>query len=110
MKYESRIGKFDSNVDEYVYLQALEGADAEVGSVQDFGWYGLMIFDEPVTVVQEIQPGITKEWEFSAAIISENDQGLVHVEPYDTAAEAKGVWVDVEGYYEKWLEDVCPTY
>ena len=95
------LGKFDLEVDAYLYDVSLDGgADEEVGdSTEGAGWYGLMrapLVDE----ARAKEYGLTDE-EISflqskaGAIIFEDTTGRVTVEYYDTAEELENAWSDV---------------
>lgn len=93
-------GKFDDSIDEWVYEAS---PDDELGSVQDFGWYGLLLFDEPVLVIDE--EATYGNWTFAGAIITEDSQGFVYVDYYDTKKEAKEKWSDIEDAYTEFVEE-----
>ena len=92
LTYEKRgPGKFDDSIDEWVYEQSMDGCDEEAGSVDEGGWYGLLLFDEKVTVDDEYS-----KWSFIAAIICEDSQGFIHVDYFDDEDKANEAWAAVE--------------
>lgn len=93
--YESRTGKFSSNVDEFLYEGSLEGWCAEeLGDVESaLGWNGLILMgDEPIKVIQDDDEHIIR-----AAILHEDNQGFFDTEWFDTEKEAKEAWSELEG-------------
>ena len=95
-------GKFSDNIDEWVYEAVIEGGGTEeLGDVETFGHYDLLVLDEPVTV-QDV--GLT--WTFIAAILHEDNQGFIDGEYYETEAEARAAWAELEANEGKFMEDV----
>ena len=89
-------GKFSDLVGQWLYDRILEGwSDEELGDVQDFGHYDLVAFDKPVMVKE--QDGTS--WQFGAAIVTEDSQGFVEYETFDTAAQAEQKWAEIEAEY-----------
>jgi hypothetical protein len=97
-------GKFDSMVDSFIFQAGLDGLDEETGDVQGPGWFGLavgnilkMAEDGAKEQDDELTPDERDELADTAAVIlSESDQGFVSVEYFDTAAEAREKWKEIE--------------
>ena len=90
-------GKFNTVLDSLVYDLSLDGgADEETGSVTENGWYGLM--RGPVSVPSSNLT--TSEAMYlerqAGAILSENDQGFVSVEYFETVGELDEAWAQIE--------------
>ena len=102
IEYESSgLGKFDSNVEEFVYEKVMDGwSSEELGESESFGHYDLVLFGKPVTVKQD-----TGDWSFVAAIMKEDSQGFISVDYFDTDKEAKDAWSQIEKEYENFFED-----
>jgi RIO-like serine/threonine protein kinase len=85
-------GKFEESgeVGERLYELAMDGCDDEVGSVQDLGWYGLLI-----GTGLQCAPH---------AIVCENIDGFFNFQDYDTEEEARRAWDDVLADYEDYYE------
>ena len=99
-------GKFDDNIDEWVYDQSMDGVDEEVGSVDEYGWYGLLILD-PVTVTDE-----DSEWTFEAAIMHEDNESFIYVDYFDDEDKARTAWSKIEEEFAEWYdedEDASPN-
>ena len=97
-------GKFDTMLDAYVYAVSLDGGtDAECGSVHETGhWYGLMRHGHTIfrdhDPFQEPLNDAERDLLLSSAgcILSEDSQGFVSVEYFDTAAELDDAWAEIE--------------
>ena len=96
------LGKFDLEVDAYLYDVSLDGgADEEVGSsTEGAGWYGLMRAPLVHSEQRAKEYGLTDEevsflQSKAGAILFEDTQGFVTVEYYDTAEELENAWADV---------------
>jgi len=108
-------GKFTNVVDQYVWGLTGDGADVEAGDSQDFGWYGLVkLTDEDVERVvgmaAEAKDVLTDDEidllnESEGVIVSENDQGFVHVEYFDDAADLEDAWNEVEAAAEEFYAE-----
>lgn len=90
------MSKFNSLKDQVVYRATLHGCDDELGDVQGFGWYGLLL-----------------GFHGKDYIVHEDSQGFVDVESFsmyrtdadgDTyrSAEAGNVWVDLYDEFMEW--------
>ena len=102
-------GKFNSLKDEVVYRAALDGADDEIGTVEDIGWHGLVL-----------------DFYGKDYIVREDSQGFVTVESFAATYEEDGktsrsaaagnTMVDIMDQYdafmseEDWLEDYMGEY
>ena len=88
-------GKFSSNVEEYFYNMSMDyGPDDELGSVDEIGWYGLLLFKEdPVLVDEEI---------VVAAIVYENSEGFIEVETFNDHEVATDKWLTLR---EEFMDD-----
>src|SRR5438128_6733812 len=92
-------GKFNTILDSYVYQVSLEGGcDDEIGSVDEGGWFGLMrnghtIFRDHDPLLETLNPAEQEKLTSSAGVIlSEDSQGFVCVDYYDTDAELDEAW------------------
>lgn len=88
----AKLGKFEGNTDqdlaEYLHHLSLDGClDRELGDVQDFGWYGLLL-----SVM-----GIGK---MKSYIIHENNDGFFDYTTYDTQDLSLEAWATLESEYE----------
>lgn len=88
-------GKFEgeTNLAEEVYDAMGSGTDAELGSVQDFGWYGLL-------TNYRASDGSVRH-----VIAHESDQGFFDISEYDSAEEAQEAWSRLEDEYEEWISE-----
>lgn len=93
-------GKFDDNVQAFVYDKILEGSGDETIGDEAFGIYDLVTFDPPVTVKQD-----KDEWFFGGAITYVSDQGFVYVDYFDTIDEAKKDFERISKEYDKFVEE-----
>ena len=110
-------GKFDTILDAYVYDVSLDGGcDEELGESDSFGWYGLMRADKSFAgdVRREAERNqdqdLTEgEWLLltgtAGVILSEDSQGFVSVEYFDTQAELETAWMELEKAYAETIED-----
>ena len=100
------VGKFEGGlyIDQYVYEASLEGCDDEIGDVQEQGiWYG-KIYRGTTTIYSMVQEQMkdddekltSEEQEFLAdvigIIISEDDQGFISVDYYESDKKLKTDW------------------
>ena len=89
-------GKFNYMVDQYVYGVSLDGGpNEEAGSVQEAGWYGIMRGnllreDEEAKELTEDERGLLRA--SVGAILSEDDQGFVHVTYYASVKRMERDW------------------
>ena len=91
---ETELEKTSNTVDAFIYEQSMDSTDEQLGDVQGFGWYGLLVFPEPVTVDQD-----GDEWTFSAAIIMEGNQGFIYVDYFHKESLARKAWAKLEEAY-----------
>lgn len=96
-------GKFNTILDAYVYDVSMDGAEVECGSVDENGvWYGVMrhghtIFKDGDPSLEELTPAERDLLMHCAGVIlSENDQGFVSVEYFDTMEELDAAWAEIE--------------
>lgn len=103
---KAAVGKFEGGlyIDQYVYEASLEGCDDEIGDVQEQGiWYG-KIYRGTTTIYSMVQEQMkdddekltSEEQEFLAdvigIIISEDDQGFISVDYYESDKKLKTDW------------------
>lgn len=106
--YEKRYGKlvekgrWTVTIVEHLYNLTLEGwAAEELGSVQDFGWYGLLLFgDDPITAEYD-----DSSEKVAAAILTEDSQGFVYADTFKTKKAAKEQWSKIEDEYEEFAKE-----
>jgi hypothetical protein len=94
-------GKFEGEplLTEVLWIVVLEGgADEELGESESFGSYALLTGLDGSELGGDI--GDTK-----AAILSENSQGFVSGEYYDSAEEAREAWEEIESEYDEFMGD-----
>jgi hypothetical protein len=86
-------GKFEAcgPVGEALYELSLDGCDDEFGSVDEGGWYGL-ILDTGLACA-------------SYAILSEDSQGFVEYGAYDTEEKAMHDWARIQTGTPAWYEE-----
>ena len=103
-----RPGMFDTMLDAAVYHASLNGIDDHLGDVQDFGWYWLM--HAPLLDIREQEALTHEELEFLVeqvgAIVSEDSQGFVTVEYYETTCDLNQAWAELEEAEEGWSTEV----
>jgi len=100
------VGKFEGGlyIDQYVYEASLDGCDDEIGDVSEQGiWYG-KIYRGTTTIYSMVQEQMkdddekltSEEQEFLAdvigIIISEDDQGFISVDYYESDKKLKTDW------------------
>lgn len=88
-------GKFDTIMDSIVYGASLDGGpDEECGSVQELGWYGLL--HTPILNDEERHKLTAEELRLidasAGCILSEDSNGFVNVEYFDTKAALMSEW------------------
>ena len=96
-------GKFSTILDSYVYSVSLDGgADEECGSVDGGTWYGLMrngrtIFRDHDPLLESLNEAEQEQLTASAGVIvSEDSQGFVSVEYFETEKDLDAAWAEVE--------------
>jgi len=92
-------GKFDDNVQEFLYAGMLDGWGEDLGD-EGFGVYTFLDLGEPVTVHQD-----GDEWSFAAAILHEDTNGFVYTDYFDTSEEGAKAWAELEKDYEDFLDE-----
>jgi hypothetical protein len=97
-------GKFNTILDAYVYAVSLEGGcNDETGDVSETGrWYGLMrsgrsIFRNHDPMLAALNEAEHEMLTSSAGVIlSEDSQGFVSVDYYDTPKELDAAWAALQ--------------
>ena len=96
-------GKFDTMLDAYVYELSLHGCDDEQGSVSETGvWYGLFRGFTVGGPFSGVPPARLNSAELdilrssAGCILSEDSQGFVSVEYFDTTAKLDDAWAEIE--------------
>ena len=96
-------GKFDTMLDAYLYELALNGCDGECGDSSDGTWYGLFRGFTVDGAFSDVSPGRLNSAELDilrssvGCILSEDSQGFVSVEYFDTLDELDAKWAEIEG-------------
>ena len=92
-------GKFSTILDEYVYQVSLDGGcDEEIGSVDEGGWFGLMrsgrtIFRDHDPLLETLNEAEREKLTSCAGVIlSEDSNGFVYVDYYETEADLDAAW------------------
>lgn len=110
-----RPGKFEGEllVSEMLWEASMDwGFDEEIGSVQDFGFYGLIVFDKDITKDLEgavrMQKLTDAERAFlreqAGAILSEDNSGFVGVRYYEDKGKLMRAWGILEADSERFYE------
>lgn len=94
------MGKFDNDLDAYIFGISLDGCDEECGdSVGGSGWYGLLAGSLADADRMDLALLSTEEQaelvRFAGAIIGEDNQGFVNVECFETETELRETWEQV---------------
>jgi hypothetical protein len=97
-------GKFDTILDAYVYAVSLDGGcDDELGDVSENGrWYGVLrdgrsIFRNHDPMLETLNEAEQEMLTSSAGVIlSEDSQGFVSVDYYDTPEELDAGWAALQ--------------
>jgi hypothetical protein len=107
-------GKFEGGlmIDEVVYDLSMDGADDECGSVDEHGrWYGLV--RAPISLSEDEAPDLTGfERDYlrslgGGAILTENSQGFVNVEYYETTEAIEQAWQSCQNDFSD--SDIDPS-
>jgi len=92
-------GKFNTILDSYVYSVSLDGGcDEETGDSSYGNWYGLMrngrtIFRDHDPMLESLNDDEREKLTSSAGVIlSEDSNGFVYVEYYDSAESLNSAW------------------
>jgi hypothetical protein len=93
----ARLGKFEGNADqdlaEYLHKLSLDGCnDRELGDVQDFGWYGLLLH-------------IAGKGRMKSYIVHNDNYGFFDYTEYNNKDSALEAWTKLESEYEKFYGD-----
>ncbi len=97
-------GKFDTILDSYVYSVSLDGTCEECGSVDTGRWYGMMRgslslshADSRDSDYFDLNSAERAELtRYAGVIVSEDSQGFVSVEYYETVEELGEAWALIE--------------
>jgi hypothetical protein len=97
---EENMGKFDNDMDAYIYGLSLDGCDEECGdSVDGTGWYGLVVGNladaDRAEFAELSSEDQTELAGYAGAIIGEDTQGFVSVEYFETETELRETWAQV---------------
>jgi len=99
----SSMGKFSSYADEVVYEWTLDGGGSDfLGEAETFGYYELIEVPGGALVLESDGT----EWAFEAAIMMVNNSGFVDVAYFDTIAEGRKEWEELENEYSLFLDEV----
>ena len=87
-------GKFDTVLDSFVYDLSLDGCLAEEsGDVSESGtWYGLLIGPIEISEADLTDSENAFLAKQIGAILSENDQGFVDIEYFESAEDLEDSW------------------
>ena len=99
------MGKFADCVTEAIWQLSLDSSYSEsaTGSVEAYGWYALMTFDEAEAVT--LSDGSSVSVPKGTYIISTNDQGFVYLSEYgDDTARAEADFKAEDDAYGEWLD------
>ena len=111
-------GKFDTILDSYVYQVSMDGClDEETGESETTGWYGIMQEDSDGSLATAIAKAAYEGGEtltlgetemilrdFAGVILSEDSQGFVSVEYFETKAALHKAWRRIEDAVEEMTE------
>jgi hypothetical protein len=100
-------GKFIKLIDEYAYEACLnQGTPDEEISHEGFGWYALLVLDESARrfireIAEDADDELTRDEDgllddSEALVLHERSDGIVVVDWYDHASEAREVWEELE--------------
>jgi hypothetical protein len=96
-------GKFSTILDSYVFQVSLDGGcDAEAGDANTTGWHGLMrhgrtIFKDHDPFLESLNEDEQEKLTSSAGVIlSEDSNGFVYVQYFDSESELDATWAKIE--------------
>lgn len=92
-------GKFEGNKSEEVAESLYDMSsdpDEEYGTVQGFGWYGLIKRDSSLPVINWPENNI------AAYIVKEDSQGFFTYTGYEKLGDALSDWLKIEQEYMSW--------
>ena len=105
-------GKYDTVMDSYVYELTMDGADEELGSVDELNHFALVKLGrdglKDIARVAKEQGGhLTLEEarrvrRSYGAIVETNDQGFVNIGYYSSKAKLDKEWKKIEKAYEEY--------
>lgn len=89
------MSKYSSGLAENLHGLSLDGSwqDDETGSVDEHGWFALFVFDDASDYTSATGVDVS-DW--AGAILTEDSQGFVDVDTYDTASELAAAWERVQ--------------
>lgn len=93
-------GKFPDELAEALYQLSLDGPDEEIGSVQEMGWYGLLLGVTPEEVGEYGEEAVEQMEGAQDFIISEDSQGFVDYESFESSADARYRWEEIANEIE----------
>lgn len=104
-------GKFEGGlvIDELAYAATMDGCDGELGDVSEHGeWYGLVY--GPIDPHEACGIDLTDDeraylLSTAGCIVSEDSQGFVGVDWYDTKDKLEAVWLGMCEEFEANCED-----
>lgn len=100
------LGKFDTLRDEYLYEIWMDGADETSGDVDaPTGCFALIIITADDIPNLRASYGRPVEGIIGNFIMRNNSQGFVWAESYETEAEARTWFEELDGIYGEWLDD-----
>lgn len=92
-------GKFDNNVDEYIYTLIAEGNGKYTGD-EIFGEYAVIFFMPPMIVKDD-----GGEWPLGGATMHEDSQGFVYTDLFGTEAEADNAFDKIVDEYDHYTDE-----
>lgn len=101
------LGKFPDCLTEALWQLSMSGMLGEpTGDVEYEGHYTLMIFDESLTEPLDNGPAVTVPTGYY--LLGTDGQGFVWLQAYDTEAEAREIFDEIDARYAAWSEvDDC---
>ena len=88
-------GKFPNDLAEALYQISLDGPDEEMGSVDEMGWYGLLLGITPEEMGEFGQDVVDEMEGAQNFILSEDSYGFVDYEAFESEADAKARWEEI---------------
>lgn len=97
---EEKENKAAMSVRDLVLDMTGDGTCEQLGDVQGFGWYGLVLFsDRDLEAYPQLAP-------HKAAIVSEDNYGFKEVGLFESVAKAQEIWYDLEHECAKYDADL----
>lgn len=107
--------KYSSEIEHYLHELTMDsGQDAEIGDVQEHGWFALFqgvlvegeLWDWSVEHDDCLTPDdVTSMLDWSGAILWEDNQGFVGADFYPTTDELAAAWSEIETMYQPEEDD-----